>query len=232
VLFRSSVITTHLASVVNHEAAEILTRQDVSDLIDQLKETHPAVVQELIPGKLSIGHVHRVLQGLLRERVPIRDLPVILETLSDHAGRSQEVTVLVELCRRALGARITRDRIAPDGSLKAIGFHPDLEALIRKASHRENIAFGPLALDPAMAREILQSLKRGYDAARSRGLEPVLVCSPAIRPQARQLVQHEFRDMAVLSLAEIPEAVRLEVVFLVPLPTSTETETLLTEPTK
>jgi len=228
----ASVITTHLASVVNREAADLLTRQDVSDLVEQLKETHPAVVQELIPAKLSIGHVHRVMQGLLRERVPVRDLPVILETLADHAGRTQEVTVLVELCRRALGARITRDHMAPDGSLKAIGLHPDLEALIRKASHRENVAFGHLALDPAAAREILQSIRRAADAVRGRGLDPVLVCSPSIRPQVRQLIQHDFSAMTVLSLAEIPEAVRLEVIHLVPMPANIDTETLLAESAK
>ncbi len=223
----SSVITTHLAAVVKRNAADILTRQDVNDLIEQVKTTHSAVVAELTPNKMGIGAIHRVLQGLLRERVSIRDLAVILETLSDNAGRTQDVALLVELCRRALGGHIVREYLMPDGVLKAIGLHPNLESLIRKSIHKEGGVGGALALSPPLVHEIIAGIKTALEAARRRGVEPVLLCSPSIRPQVRQLAQHEFRDTAVLSFAEVPDSVQVDMITLIPLPKGAEAEAVL-----
>ena len=220
----ASVITTHLAAVVKNNAAEILTRQDVSDLIEQIKQTHPAVVQELIPNKLTVGGVHRVLQGLLREKVTIRDLAVILETLADNAGRTQDIVTLVELCRRAMGGHICRDYVMPDGVLRAIGLHPDLEALLRRATNNEGGSGGILAFNPAMAHEVVEQIRQAVLDARQKGIEPVIICSPSIRPQVRQLTQHDFRDTAVLSFAEVPDAVQLDILSLIPVPAGNEAE--------
>ena len=223
----SSVITTHLAAVVKRFAADILTRQDVNDLIEQLKQTHAAVVAELIPNKMSIGSIHRVLQGLLREKVSIRDLAIIAETLADHAGRTQEIPLLVELCRRALGGHICREYQMPDGVLKAIGMHPDLEGLLRKSTHKENVAIGTLALNPPLAHEILESLRTALDNARRKGIEPVLLASPSVRPQVRQLTQHDFRDTAVISFAEVPDTVQVDMLSMIPLPKGIEADAVL-----
>ena len=223
----SSVITTHLAAVVKRSAADIITRQDVSDLVDQIKETNAAVVQELIPNKMAIGAIHRVLQGLLREKVAIKDMVVILETLADNASRTQETALLVELCRRALGGHIVHDYLMQDGTLKALGLHPDLETLIRKASHREGVAIGALALDPALAHEVIEGVRISVDMARKKGLEPVILCSPSVRQQIRQLVQHDFRDLAVLSFAEVPDTVQVDILSMIPAPKNAETDTLL-----
>ncbi len=224
----ASVVTTHLASVVKRNAAEIITRQDVSNMIEQVRQTNPAVVQELIPNKMSIGHIHRVLQGLLRERVSIRDMVAILETLADHAGKAQEIALYVELCRRALGGHIARTYVMPDGHLTAIGMHPELENMIRMNSRKDGIAFGPLMMDPAVAQQVLRRMHDDVDEAKNNGMEPVLVCSPSIRPEVRQLVAHDFPDLAVLSFAEIPDSVPVDMVSLIPPPKAeTETDELL-----
>jgi flagellar biosynthesis protein FlhA len=223
----ASVITTHLAAVVKRFATDILTRQDVHELVDQLKETHPAVVQELIPNKMSVGVVHRVLQSLLREKVAIRDLAFILETLSDNAGRTQEIPLLVELCRRALGAYIVRDYLSSDGTLKAIGIHPDLETLLRKASHKEGAAIGTLVLDPSVAQNVLGSIRAELESSRKKGVDPVLLCSPAVRPALRQLIQHDFRDTAVLSFMEVPDSIQVDMLSMITAPKGAECEALL-----
>ncbi len=211
----SSVITTHLAAMVKDHAADLLSRQDVFNMVEQLRENQSAVVQELIPNKMTIGGVHRVLQGLLREKVTIRDLPVILETLADHAGRTQETLLLVELCRRSLGGHIVRSYTMPNGSLKAIGVHPRLEEMIRQSGHKEGSAFGQLAIDPLVARDVLDTVQQVVSNAKQQGMEPVVVCSPAIRPQIRQLLQQNFRDLGVLSYAEIPEYMQVDMISLI-----------------
>jgi len=220
----ASVVTTHLASVVKRHAADIITRQDVSNMIDQVRQANPAVVQELIPNKMSIGHIHRVLQGLLRERVSIRDMVVILETLADHAGKAQEIPLYVELCRRSLGGHIARTYIMPDGHLKAIGMHPELEDIIRRHSRKEGVAFGPLMIDPGVAQQVLRTTHDAVDEAKNNGMEPVLVCSPSIRPEVRQLIAHDLPDIAVLSFAEIPDNVPVDMLSLIPPPRAEEAE--------
>jgi flagellar biosynthesis protein FlhA len=223
----STVITTHLSAISKRYAADILTRQDVSVLLDHLKETHPAVVQELIPNKMTIGGVHRVLQGLLREKVSIRDMAIIIETLADNAAKTQDVTLLVEQCRRALGAHIARNYLMPDGSLKALGLHPELETLIKKATHREASGIGTLALHPSITQDIIRKVGEAIQSVRTKVIEPVILCSPAIRPLLRQLTMQAFRDTGVLSFNEIPDSVQVEIQGLIPAPKVAGTELIL-----
>lgn len=223
----TNVITTHLLTVAKSHAADILTRQDTSVLLDNLKESHPAVIQELIPNKMSIGGVHRVLQGLLKEKVSIRDMAIIVETLADNAPKTQDVALLVEQCRRALGAQITRNHLAPDGSLKSLGLHPDLETMIKKATHREGSSIGALTLHPFVIRDLLQKTGEAVQSARARGFEPVILCSPTVRPLMRQLVVHSLRDMGVLSFTEVPDSVQVEMLGLIPAPKGAEVEALM-----
>lgn len=208
----ASVITTHLAEIVKRHAADILSRQNVSELVEQLKESNSAVVQELIPSKMSVGGVHRVLQGLLRERVSVRDLAVILEVLADNAGRTQDVNLLAELCRKTLGGHICRDYISTSGTLNAIGVSPQLEDILRKHVRREANELGALALDPALAQDVLLKIKAELEAAHRMDVQPVLLCSPVVRPHLRQLIQHDFRDLAVISFAEVPDEIKVNMV--------------------
>jgi flagellar biosynthesis protein FlhA len=214
----ASVVTTHLAEEAKRNAAEILGRQDVSNMIDQLKETHPSLVQDLNNNKVSMSLVHRVLGILLRERVPIRDLPLIVETILDHVGRTQDSATLAEYCRRALGGHICRERVAVDGSLPAIGVHPDLENIVRRTVHREGSDAAAPALDPALAHEVLESIRKAVAAIRQKSLEPVLLCSPVVRAPLRMLTEHDLRDTAVISFAEVPDRIKVNMLALIPPP--------------
>lgn len=213
----SGVITTHIATLVKEHAAELLTRQDVSELIEQVKESHSAVVEELIPNKLEVGAIHRVLQELLKEQVSIRDLPTILETLADHASQTKDTGLLNELSRHSIGGTIVQPYLMPDGSLKAIGLHPDLEELLKKSGTAIG-ATTNLRMDPAVAREVLDSISTAVDSARMAGAEPVMLASPAVRRLLRQLVQCEMKNVPVLSLSEVPARVNVDIMNMIPAP--------------
>ncbi len=223
----ASVVTTHLTEEAKRHAADLISRQDVSDMIDRCKETHPSVVQELIPAKLSIGGVHRVLQGLLEERVSIRNLPLILETISDQAGRTQDTGLLVEFSRRELGGHICHSHLAQDGSLPAVGIHPDLQTILKKGTHREGSEVGSLILDPRVAQGIVESIRQAIEPLAGKGMEPVLLCSPVVRPQLRHLTRHKFRELAVISFAEVPDSIRVEMLGIVAAPKGVEVDELL-----
>jgi flagellar biosynthesis protein FlhA len=213
----ASVITTHLSTLVRSHAADLLGRQDVSDLIDQVKEHHKAVVEELIPNKLEIGSVHRVLQELLKEQVSIRDLPTILETLADSAAQTKDIGLLTELSRHALGGTIVQPYLTSDGMLKAIGLHPDLERLLKESGTAIG-ATTTLRMDPELARGVLDHISSAVGAAREAGAEPVLIASPAVRRLAKQLAQCEIKTLPVLSLGEIPEWVNVDIINMIPAP--------------
>lgn len=213
----ASVITTHLATLVRAHASELLGRQDVSDLIDQVKVHHKAVVDELIPNKLEIGSVHRVLQELLKEQVSIRDLPVILETLADNATQTKDVGLLTELSRHALGGTITQPYLTPDGMLKAIGLHPDLERLLKESGTAIG-ATTTLRMAPELARSVLDHIVTAVGYAREAGVEPVLIASPSVRRLAKQLAQCEIKTLPVLSLGEVPEWVNVDIINMIPAP--------------
>ena len=210
----TGVITTHLAEQSKIHAWRILTRQNVSSMIEKLKETQASVVEELMPSKMTIGGVHRVLAGLLKERAPIRDLGLILETLADHAHRTQDTSVLVELCRRTLGSQITQQRLAPDGTLPTIGLQPQVESLLMTSIRSEPGTLGMLTLDPNTARKVVDGLIEAVKAARDEGLEPVLLCAPNVRPHLRELTSHDLPSVSVLSFLEVPDSVRVNVIGL------------------
>jgi flagellar biosynthesis protein FlhA len=214
----ASVVTTHLAEIAKRHAADIVSRQDVSDMIDQLKESHPSVVQELIPNKFPIGGVHRVLQRLLRERVSVRDLSLVMECITDHVARTQDPGLLAEFCRKELGPHICLNYQAADGTLSALGLHPDAEALIKKSTRREANELGMLIMEPVQARALLDSLRTSLETARKNGHEPLVLCSPLVRPQFRYLIEHDFSGTAVLSFAEVPDSVSVNMVGMIQAP--------------
>lgn len=220
----TSVITTHLAETAKRHASDILTRQDVSDMIDKVKQKHASVVQELIPNRLTIGVVHRVLQHLLKERVSIRDMPVILETLSDHAAKTQDPMILAELCRRPLGGHICSRVADSRGHVSAIGLHPDLEGFLQESISRDNSELGSLMLPPQTIREITQNVEKLVKPALKSGLQPVIVCLPGLRPHFRRLLDPELNNVPVLSFAEIPQTTSLDMLGMVNAPRKEEKE--------
>ncbi|MFI1991383.1 flagellar biosynthesis protein FlhA [Actinoplanes sp. NPDC020271] len=201
VVDRASVIITHLAEVVRNNASRLLGREDVRALADMVKRTHPVVVEELTPGLLSLGQIQKVLQSMLDEGVPIRDLVRIFEALSLRAKLSQDHDGLVEAARSALGPAIAA-QYATAGRLTVITLDPMLEqSLLESLRPSETGAF--MAIDGMRAEAIVSEASRLAEAAEQQGLNPVLACSPQLRLPLMRLLRAGSRRVQVLSYSEI-----------------------------
>jgi flagellar biosynthesis protein FlhA len=198
-----TVITTHLVETVRRHAAELLTRQNVRELLDSLKETNPALVEDTVPQRLSLGTVHRVLQRLLQEGVPIRDLALILETLADAGETTKDPEVLAEQVRRALGSVIAALHAEADGVIRAIGVGPRLEAALM-ALFSARSAQGVQLLEPDQLNEALRRLSELANTHRREGRYRPLVTPPSLRVGIRRLVEPVLPQLPVLSIAELP----------------------------
>jgi flagellar biosynthesis protein FlhA len=205
----STVVSTHLMETLKLHAAELLGRQDVQELVDALKKSYPALVDEVIPAKLSLGVLHRVLQRLLKERVPIRDLVTVLEALADVAEQTKDPEALTEHVRRALGKAIAEQYADETGTVRGIGVSPRLEmALMGFFSPRA--AKNPGALPtPEQLTDLLRRLDR---LARSTGdARPVpLISPPGLRVGIRRLIEPVLPNIPVVSLAELPAQVNVQ----------------------
>ncbi|WP_432830424.1 flagellar biosynthesis protein FlhA [Dactylosporangium sp. CA-092794] len=214
VVDRASVIITHLAEIVRVHASRLLGREDVRALTEVVKRTHPVVVEELTPAALSLGQVQQVLQGMLDEGVPIRDLVRIFESLSLHAKQSADPDTLLEAARAALGPAIA-NRYAHDGTLTAITLEPRLEQQLLESMRPTDNGL-QLLIDTGRAESILADLTRLTEQGEERGVSPVLVCSPQLRAALRRLVQMALPRLPVLSYSEITgSTLRIETVGVV-----------------
>ncbi len=204
-----TVLSTHLMEVLKEHAAELLGRQDVQELLDTLKESFPALVDEVVPGKLGVGTLHRVLQRLLRERVPIRDLVTILEALADVADRTSDPEVLAEHTRRALGPVIAEMHSDPDGTIRGITLGPRLEAaLTRLFSPRPGE--GNDVVEPGAMTRALTKLERLSREHLRDGRPRPLITSPTMRVGVRRLLEPVLPHIPVLSLGELPAQVNID----------------------
>jgi flagellar biosynthesis protein FlhA len=201
VVDRASMIITHLAEVVRANASRLLGREDVRSLTEVVKRTHPVVVEELTPALLSLGQVQRVLQGLLDEGVPIRDLVRIFESLSLAAKSGVDNDGLLEAARLALGPAVAA-RYAVDGTLTVVTIEPRLEQSLLE-SLRPTDSGLQLLIDPARAESMMGELAHVIEAAEQRGASPVAVCSPQLRLPLRRLLQVAIPRLPVLSYSEI-----------------------------
>jgi flagellar biosynthesis protein FlhA len=197
-----SVITTHLTEVIKNYAHELLGKQDVQKLLDNLSKTHPKVVEDLIPGLLNLGAVQKVLQNLLRERVCIRDLQTILEALSDYANVTKDTDILTEYVRQALARGITRQLQNPDGSVSVILIDPRVERSIIEAVQTTPQG-SYLALDPATTEKVVEAIRKSFEEGMQKGYQPVLLCSPAIRRFVKKLTERVSGSIMVVSHGEI-----------------------------
>jgi len=205
----TTAISTHLSEVIRTFLPDLLTRQQTKDLIDQVGLTSPKLVEELVPKVASTGDVQRVLRQLLRERVPVRDLTTILEAMGDAATISKDPDVVVETVRTSLGRSISRAYQNDNGDLRVISLTPSLEdALAASLSRTDRGAV--LALDPARAQRLASRL--GEVLASGDLAQPVLLCSPTLRPHLWRLFSRALPHVAVLSHAEVPPGVRVTAV--------------------
>ncbi|MCH7472327.1 flagellar biosynthesis protein FlhA, partial [bacterium] len=204
-----TVLTTHLTEVVKNNAAELLSRQAVQELMDVLKEKIPATVNELIPDKLSVGEIQRCLQLLLAEQVSVRNMAVILETLADHAGASKDPEVLTEYARIALGRQITDDYVDDGGALRVIALDPRIEEKVAGSLQATTTGTIPV-LPPKYLSEFTKSCKQQVEKMIAQGHTPVLLVSPRIRPFLRKVLERVIRGIVVLSYGEIVGDVELK----------------------
>ncbi len=195
-----AVVATHLMETLKEHGAELLGRQEVQAMLDRLRETHPALIEEVVPARVSLGVVHRVLQRLLREAVPIRDLVTILEALSDHADASKDPEVLTEHVRRSLAKTIAERFLDDRGSVRGITVGPKLEAsLMGLFSPR---ATGIESFAPERLSAAIQQLDR---LTREHGPGPVpVITPPSLRVGVRKLLEPVLPHVPVISLAELP----------------------------
>jgi flagellar biosynthesis protein FlhA len=201
VVDRASVIITHLAEIVRNNASRLLGREDVRSLVETVKRTHPVVVEELTPALLSLGQIQRVLQALLDEGVPIRDLVRIFEALSLRAKVSVDHDGLVEAARTALGPAIAA-QYAANGRLIVITLDPMLEqGLLESLRPGETGAF--LAIDGMRAEAVVTEAAQLVESAEQQGLTPVLACSPQLRLPLMRMLRAGSRRVQVLSYPEI-----------------------------
>ena len=205
----ASVLATHITEVVRNHAHELLGRQETQALLDQFKKDSPKVVEELIPALLPLGSLVKVLGNLLRERVPIRDLRTILETLADVAPGIKDADMLTEFVRQSLGRSITKQYQSPDRTLPVIHLDPRLDSQISATVH-QTAQGAYLTLDPIVAAKVISAIRQAIELVTARGASPVLLCSPVVRPHLRKLVERAYPHIAVLSTSEIVSQVQLQ----------------------
>ena len=207
-----SVIVTHLTETIRSHAAELLTRQDVKTLLDQLKETNAAVVEEVVPEVLSLGEIQRVLQALLSEGVAIRDLGTIMEAIGDKARITRDTGLLTEYARQALGRAITAPHLDERARLRAITLDPAIEQEVA-TSITQTTDGEYLAMDPPRAQAIVGALRAQVEhatARRRRGA--VLLCSARVRRHLRRLIAQAQPHLPVCSYNEIAPGINVETI--------------------
>jgi flagellar biosynthesis protein FlhA len=209
-----TVMVTHLSEILKRNLSEMISRQDVQELLNRLKETNAAVVQELGQLQISVGLVQRILQNLLRESISVRELSVILERLCDQYPYTKNVDELSEACRRALHLEIARQLDSDDGKLKVITLHPEVEQRVIE-SVRQMPQEVVLVLDPALAGHIHSELKKGIQSMAGTGRTPMLLCAPAVRIGLKKFFEDSFRLLKIFSYNEISPALKLDPVYTI-----------------
>jgi flagellar biosynthesis protein FlhA len=211
VVDQTSVLATHLAEVVKQHAHELLSRQEVKRLLDRLAESHPKLVEELVPKLLSLGEVQKVLQQMLREQVSIRDLPTILETLLDAASTNKNPVLLVEAARQALARALVQPLLSDTGGLRVVTLDHALEEELGRAFGGQASASSSASLQPPFARRILEGLRRlaGDQVAVA---SPVLLCATPARYHLKRLLEPFLPKLVVLSPLEVPPVVEVQAV--------------------
>lgn len=209
-----SVISTHLTEVLRNYAHELLGRQETKQLIDHLQENYPILVEEVTPNPLSVGDIQKVLAKLLKERVSIRNLPVIFETLADFCKVTTDPDILAEYVRQALAKQITNQYIQDNNLLKVITLSGQVEKLI--ADHVQQTEHGNyLALDPSTSQAILENIRKQIEQMQLYNQTPIILCSPAIRMYVRELTERYFPQVPILSYNELDANIEIQSVGVV-----------------
>jgi flagellar biosynthesis protein FlhA len=200
----SSAIATHMNKVLRDSAHELLSHDEAQKLLDKLAAKSPKLVEELVPGKLSLGVVTRTLQNLLQESVPIRDMRTVVEALTEVSGRTQDPDQLAQLVRPKLGRMIVQGLLENRDTLSVLTLDPQLEQLLHNVLQQNNGSAG-MVLEPSLAESLFTALRESARTTEEQGFAAVLVVSPAIRPWMSKAVRFRVSDLTVLSYSEIPD---------------------------
>ena len=209
-----SVVSTHLTELLKKHSHDLLGREETKQLIDHLKEAYPVVVEEVTPNPLSIGDVQKVLVNLLKEKISIRNLPVIFEALADYCKVTTDPAILTEYVRQALSKQITEQYTQDNGLLQVLTVSGEVEQTI--ADHVKQTEHGNyLALEPSLSQSILDNIRQHMDENKFFNQSPVILCSPAIRMYLRELTERVFPDLPVLSYNELEGNIEVQSVGVV-----------------
>lgn len=205
----STIITTHLTEILRSHADELLGRQDVQKLLDRLAQQYPKAVEELVPQHLSLGAVQKVLQNLLKERVSIRDLLTIVETLADYAPLTKDPDVLTEYVRQRLARAIVKQYETPEGVLPLITLDQPTEDLLRERIQKGEVG-AHLSLEPHLVQKMIMNLHQTIERITQLNYQPVVLCSPVLRRHLKRLLERILPQVAVLSHAELPPQTKIQ----------------------
>ena len=209
-----SIIATHLTEVIREHISELLTRQDVQNLTNNLKENHPVLVDELIPKVLGLGDVQKVLQNLLKEGISIRDLHTIYETLADHAASTRDTDILTEYVRQALKRAISTKYFPNNEVTSVVTLDPKLEQeIMAGVKQTESGAF--LNIAPEKTKAIVKSVESEVEKLENLGKNPIVLTSPIVRTYFKRLTEDYFRDLIVVSYNEVDSSIQLQSVGMI-----------------
>ncbi|MGG6432040.1 flagellar biosynthesis protein FlhA [Anoxybacillus sp. D401a] len=209
-----SVVSTHITELLKAHAHELLGRQETKQLIDHVKESYPILVEEVTPNPLSVGDIQKVLANLLREKVSIRNLPVIFETLADFGRMTTDPDLLTEYVRQALARQITSQYVVEGQPLRVITLSGKVEKMIAEGVQQTEHG-NYLALDPVVSQAIIEAIAMQIEQFPFQDQSPILLCSPAVRMYVRQLTERYFRHVPVLSYNELEANVEVQSVGVV-----------------
>ncbi len=209
-----SIIATHLTEIIRQHIDELLTRQDVQSLLNNLKDSNPSLVEELTPKLLGLGEIQKVLQNLLREGISIRDLLTILETLADYAPTTRDTDILTEYVRQSLKRAISTKYFPPNETSSVVTLDPKIEQeIMGSVKQTETGAF--LNMDPQRSRAIVDSVGKEVEKLENLGKTPIVITSPIVRMYFKRMTEDYYRDLVVVSYNEIESNVELQSVGMV-----------------
>ncbi len=207
-----AVLSTHLVETLKRNADKILSRQDVKTLIDNLKKEYPALVDEINPEHLPLGTIQKVLQNLLKERVPIRDLVTIIESLLDYSKVTKNTEVLTEYVRHSLSESISALYADPSGVIHAVALDPSVEQTMSNSLQNQKEITTTLGLSPDVTKAINNSVSKNMEHAQSLGFEPIVICSATVRLYFYRLIHTNFPQVAVTSYTELPARTEIDII--------------------
>ena len=209
-----SIIATHLTEIIRQHIDELLSRQDVQNLVNNMKESNPSLVEELVPKLLGLGEVQKVLQNLLKEGISIRDLLTIMETLADYAPATRDTDILTEYVRQSLKRAISNKYFPTHETTSVVTLDPKVEQeIMGSVKQTENGAF--LNLDPSRSRAIIDSVGKEVQKLENLGKNPIVITSPIVRMYFKRLTEDYFRELVVVSYNEVETNVELQSVGMV-----------------